>query len=182
MVLVVVLAGQPLAHHARVVAVRDEPGGDRGGVVLVEEDAPHGPHPLPQAVAELGQEGPVGVQPVDVVQLVRPEPAHLVVLPGSRLPRHQAHHRDPQLVRRADRHRRREPADHLDHAAQLLRHLAHQCRGGLLAGLDLAAGELPSSRGRGGCGPARDEHPAPTHHGGTDDGLHHPKVSEGNRR
>ena len=62
----------------------------------------------------------------------------------------------------------------LDHGVQLLEHLAPKGGGVVLAGLDLAAGELPLPGGAGPVRPPRDEQGlSPPHHRGDDaDPLH----------
>ena len=66
--------------------------------------------PAPHLVPEPDQERPVRLQPVDVVELVDAEPAHLVVLGRLRLARDQPHQRHRELVAVPDRNRPVQPA------------------------------------------------------------------------
>src|SRR5690349_14292814 len=84
-------------------------------------------------------------RPLEVIQLIRRQPQQRSVLGrGRRTVEQVAEVRrqgdDPEvvLVRRGDHLR-----SHADAAAELLQDLAFQCVGCGLAGLDLAAGELP---------------------------------------
>ena len=84
MVLVVVLARERLATARGVEAVAQQARHDRPGVLLVEEDGARLVSSLLESSSRTAQERPVGVQPVDVVEIGAGQPADRVVFAGLR--------------------------------------------------------------------------------------------------
>ena len=120
-------------------------------------------------LAQLGQEGPVRLEPVDVVELLGGEPAQpVVVVAGAGLALDQAAAGGPQDVGVADRLLTLEPRVDLHPAAELLGDLADHGRLGRLAGIDLASRQLPASGGLRGPGTPGGEQRAASDHGGPD--------------
>ena len=123
-----------------------------------------------QPVLQRGDERPVRLEPVDLVEVLRGQPAQLVVVvTGPRLGVDEPAHRDPEQMGRPDRLVTVEPAVDHDRAAELLADLADQRVARRLPRLDLAARELPPA-GDGGWRrtPGGEEAPVP-HDRGADD-------------
>src|SRR4051794_10486363 len=127
-----------------------------------------------QSISEDSGEGPVGVQPVRLAELVVTQPAHGIVLAGPRdgLAVDEHGGRDPEHQPVAHLHLGLQPAGHGDLAAELLGDLADRGRLGGLTGTDLATRELPAPGGGRRVRAARTEHALLVHERDSDDQLH----------
>jgi len=125
-----------------------------------------------RGVPDGGQDGTVGRQPRHVVELSGGQPAQLVVvLERAWLALDERGNVHVQGEAGSDVGRAEQLTDG-DPDTQLLAALAGQGAGRGLAGLDLAAGELPAAGERGRCAAPGGQHPAVVHDRGPDDDLH----------